>query len=316
MDVHAGASDLLGAWALDACEASEAAAVEAHLGDCARCAAEAGQLRSVVGALGVDQVRLAPAALRSTTLAAARTRRPPLLLRTLVEAYAGQVARLGTLLDDFGTGDWDRPDPRHENARGVLAHLARNDAMLAEDLDLPVLAIPAGPGPAVRAAWRAQSRILVRGLDDVALDREVRLAGRGAHRTRPVRDVLVQRAFETWTHRDDMAGGPLAAPPPAEVGRIVELAVRLLPAALHAYGLSRPDEAARLVLGEAQEWMVPIGHLGSAWDAVAVTIRTEAVEFARLVANRRTSDTVRHTMTGDRRLGTEVLRIASTLGCD
>lgn len=48
---HAGASDLLGAYALDAVEPDEAAAVEAHLETCPRCRDELRAHREVVGLL-------------------------------------------------------------------------------------------------------------------------------------------------------------------------------------------------------------------------------------------------------------------------
>jgi RNA polymerase sigma-70 factor (ECF subfamily) len=65
------------------------------------------------------------------------------------------------------------------------------------------------------------------GIAGVDLDREVRLAGRAGVR-RPVRDALVQRTFETWTHRDDI-GATRTVAPPEQVHRIIDLAVTLLP---------------------------------------------------------------------------------------
>ncbi|MBO0870188.1 MAG: zf-HC2 domain-containing protein, partial [Micromonosporaceae bacterium] len=64
MDVHTEMLELLGAWALDACEAEESAAVEAHLAGCEMCAAEARRLRSAAGWLAADQPAAPPAQLR------------------------------------------------------------------------------------------------------------------------------------------------------------------------------------------------------------------------------------------------------------
>jgi hypothetical protein len=90
----------------------------------------------------------------------------------------------------------------------------------------------------------------------------------------------------------------------------------VLPKALRAHGVRRPGRAARLVLtGSAGgTWTVPLG--GDPPGAVDVTITTDAVEFTRLVANRRDPVTVRHTVDGDAVLATELLRVAATLGCD
>lgn len=314
MDAHAGVTELLGAWALDACEGGEAATVEAHLDDCAGCAAEAQRLRAAAGWVGVERVAAPPARLRGSMLAEARARRPPSVLRTLTDAYAIQVTRLDRVLAALAPDDWRRADPRHNDLRGLVAHLAANDAMLAADVGLPVV-----EAATIHSAWRAQADTLVRGLtDEAVLDRPVRLAGKGEPVVRPVRDALVQRAFETWTHLDDagaVLGRPQLAPPPEQVRRIVDLAVGLLPFALRANGLSRPGRAARLVLsGRAGgEWVFPLGDDSGPVD---VTIAAEAVEFARLVANRRSPDTLRQAVTGDRVLGADLLRIAATLGCD
>jgi hypothetical protein len=51
---HEEIAELLGAYALDAVEPDEAAAVEAHVGECPRCAAELAEFREVVGLLAND----------------------------------------------------------------------------------------------------------------------------------------------------------------------------------------------------------------------------------------------------------------------
>jgi anti-sigma factor RsiW len=77
MDAHTGIRDLLGAWALDACLAGEAVAVEAHLAECPSCASEAWRLRSAASWIGVAAARPAPAGLRQAVLEAARRQRRP-----------------------------------------------------------------------------------------------------------------------------------------------------------------------------------------------------------------------------------------------
>jgi len=313
LDAHAGISDLLGAWALDGCDDAEAAAVRAHLGECADCAARARRLRSAAGWLGIDGVQPAPAGLRGPVLAAARARRPPVARVTLTNAYAGQVALLDAALADLPAADWRRADSRHGDVRGVVAHLAGNDALLAAELGLPVVAGPAGGGgAAVRVAWRAQAEAVLAAVAGADLGQRVRLAGRGARPVRTLSDALVQRAFETWTHRDDI-GAVSTVAPAGQVHRIAALAVALLPAALAAGEPGQAGRAWRLVLhgpGGGQ-WTVPAGAA-----AVAVTIGADAAEFARLAANRRPPGAVPHTVTGDRALAAAILRAAATLGCD
>jgi uncharacterized protein (TIGR03083 family) len=313
MVAHTDISDMLGSWALDGCNDTEAAEVRAHLEECADCAAEARRLRSAVSWLGIDSVQPAPAGLRRRVLAAARARRPPAAWVTLTNAYADQVALLDAALADMSPVDWRRADARHGDVRGVLGHLAGNDALLAAELGLPAAPILAtDDGPAVRAAWRTQADAMLAGVADADPGRTVRLAGPGRRPVRTLRDALVQRAFETWTHRDDI-GATRTIPPPEQIHRIVELAVALLPAALRVSDSAQADRAWRLVLhgSGGGDWTVPAGAA-----RVEVTIGTDAVDFARLAANRRQPRTLPHTVTGDQALAEAILRVAATLGCD
>jgi len=323
MDPHEGIAEHLGAWALEGVDGDEAAAVEAHLRTCATCADEARRLREAAGWLGVERVRPAPAELRERVLAEALRRRPPALLRTLAQAYAAQVELLDEVLASVAPDGWRHPDPRHGDVRGLLAHLAGNDAMLATDLGGQVVS-PSEDD--VRETWRGQAELLLDRLTVVgaepvgALDQPVRLAARRGTPVRPLRDALVQRAFETWTHRDDLAavvGRAQAAPPPAEVRRIVDLSVRVLPDALRTAGLVRPGGGVRLVLegpGEG-EWVVPLGHPEPV-ARVEATVRADAVGYTRLVAGRRAVATLGAEVSGSAAVAGPFLEVASTLGCD
>jgi hypothetical protein len=313
MVAHADISDMLGAWALDGCNDTEAAAVRAHLGECADCAAQARRLRSAAGWLGVDRMQPAPEELRRSVLAAARARRPPAAWVTLTNAYANQVALLDAALAHMSPANWRRADSRHSDVRGVLGHLAGNDALLAAELGLPAVPMSAtGDGPAMRVAWRTQADAMLAGIAEADLDRTVRLAGPGRRPVRTLHDALIQRAFETWTHRDDI-GATRTIAPPEQVHRIVELAVALLPAALRVSDPAHEDRAWRLVLhgSGGGDWMVPAGTA-----RVEVTIGADAVDFTRLAANRLQPRTLPHTVTGDHALAEAILRAATTLGCD
>jgi hypothetical protein len=320
---------------LDACDADENAAVEAHLSTCDSCAAEARRLRSAAGWLGADRPVAAPAALRHAVLARARQVRPPARARTLVAAYASQAALLDEALTQLvaavGPDAWELPEGHHRTVGGVVEHLARNDAMLAADIGLHIGsagAVPTG-GPEVRHAWRRQTEILVQGLADIAdLDRPVRLASAAGPQPGRLRDALVQRAFETWIHLEDLGATvdledlgstvhmPQSTPPPEQLRRIVDLAAGLLPAALRAAGLT---VVLRLVLGGTGggDWRITTGTVATDLTTDAdLTIRADLAEFARLIAGRRSQSTLRYTAAGDQDLAARVLRVAATLGCD
>ena len=313
MDAHAGIAGLLGAWALDGCSGTEAAAVRAHLVECVDCAARARRLRSAAGWLGIDGVRPAPEGLRGSVLAAARARRPPVAWVTVTNAYAGQVALLDAALAELPAAGWRRADSRHGDVRGVVGHLAGNDALLAAELGLPAVPGPAGGGgEAVRVAWRAQAEAVLAGVVGADPGQLVRLAGPGRRPVRTLGEALVQRAFETWTHRDDI-GATRTVAPPGQVHRIAALAVALLPAALRAGDPAQAGRAWRLVLHGpgGGEWTVPAGAAG-----VEVTIGADAGDFTGLAANRRSPATLPHTVTGDHALAAAILRVTATLGCD
>jgi hypothetical protein len=308
-------ADLLGAWALEACDDAEAATVEAHLEQCTQCRAEAAQLRSAAGWLGLEHAMKPPPRLRQSVLDEARRRRPPIDVRTLVEAYAGQVASLDGALRELTTAGWHRADPRHGDLIGLIRHLTANDALLACDLALPQVAPMPGDGAnIVYAAWRDQTQILMNGLDDRAdLDRVVTLVGRDGNQPGPLRTALVQRAFETWVHLEDVRSRAIT-PSPEQVRRIVTLAVNLMPAALTAQRLRAPGTCRLVLTGPASgEWVFPLGEPGAHGS---LALGMEAAAFARLVANRRSPETLQYTVDGDHRLAQRVLDVASTLGCD
>ena len=297
--------------------------------------------------------------LRARVLAAAHQQRSPGVagVRELTEPLAEQVAALDDLLSALRPHQLRLMTGRHGDAAGVLAHLTANDAALAADLgldcdyaadaytrdrytrdgdsgsdaddpgsdaELPLL-LPTGTLTITRT-WRERAdRLLVTlsALDDSVLDRPVRLAGVAGLR-RPARQALVQRTFETWTHRNDLerlvgrVPGPIGA---VAARQIVNLAMDLLPTALRAAGVHRPGEVAILDLSgvAAGAWRVRLGGTGNGDDAhgaVVTTISADSLDFCRLVANRESPDRLAHRVVGDRAVATRLLTIATTLGCD
>ena len=65
---HDGASELLGVYALDACDEGEAAEVQAHVATCERCTREVAVLANVAGWLGASEATSPSPELRSRVL--------------------------------------------------------------------------------------------------------------------------------------------------------------------------------------------------------------------------------------------------------
>jgi uncharacterized protein (TIGR03083 family) len=342
-DGHAAVTELLGAWALDACSAEEAAAVEDHLAGCPACTAEADRLGRAVAGLATTVAVPPPARLRGAVLAAAAARRPSAGEDTST-AYATWVDRFDTQLERLTPAQWRERVVHDWTVQDLVAHLTATDELLAAQLGsaadetledpaeldggLPARRTAAAIGeqrgrpPArTRAAWRAQADRLLHDLGEPGtLDRQVRLADPRLPR-QPVRTALVQRLFETWIHTDDLRrvlGGPPVTPEERDVALIVAFGVHLLPAALRLSGADRRPRSARLVLvGPAGgDWVISPAVQRAPARPPDATVTMETVEFCYLLGNRRDPDSVPHRTEGDPAVAATLLRAATTLGCD
>ncbi|MFD7864665.1 zf-HC2 domain-containing protein [Streptomyces sp. NPDC059783] len=249
---------------------------------------------------------------------------------------------------------------RKTTVAGVIGHLTAVDGLVtaALGLDDPLAASLAqapgdgdGPPPspagrteaywssarrpftrAVREPWRAQSHTLIR---------TVSFAGRGASDLSvsyggfalPLQDAMLDRAFECWLHAGDIAEAvdyPYEAPAAAHLHRMIDLAARLLPAALavrRRAGLAAP--ARRLVTAGSPgrslhlevegsgggNWYIPLDSpaaLGSAEHTVA-QVALDGVEFCRLVAGHVPPVEAAAGQSGDREAVRDVLFAAASL---
>ncbi|WP_338057914.1 zf-HC2 domain-containing protein [Streptomyces abyssalis] len=340
---HRVLKSLLGAWALAACSAEETAAVEGHLSECGACADEALRLRDAVGLLHPeDSLDLDPM-LRSQVLEGCMVRRAPRVpVPEWAAPYDAEASRLDALLRDMADAEWFAPvllrwfDGRQHAERettvaGVIAHLLAVDGLVATALGLPDpldAAVPeraaqgggpSGPArrteefwnadcdvlrtPSARGPWREQGHAMVR---------TASFAGSGAAGldvlygdfTLPVRDALLDRAFECWMHAEDIADAihyPYTAPQGKHMHRMVDLAARLLPGTIawrRRTGLAgapqrlttagAPGRALHLeVEGDGGgDWYIPLDSPAASVrpdDAVA-HVALDSYEFCQLVA--------------------------------
>ncbi|MCW8095032.1 zf-HC2 domain-containing protein [Streptomyces tauricus] len=356
---------LLGAWALAACSPEETAAVEDHLGGCGACADEALRLREAVGLLHPPETLDLDPALRTRVLQACLSRRPPRIpVPSWATPYDAETARLDALLQDIGDAEWHapvrlrwfdgkEPTSRRTTVAGVIAHLLTVDGLVAVALGLDdPLETPADtPTPAarteafwraahfpptrsVRGPWREQSHNLVR---------TVAFAGGGSGRLPvpygefelPLRDSMLDRAFETWVHAGDIADAvdyPYEPPAPRHLHAMIDLGARMLPSALTARrqaGLAAPGETPHLVPAGAPgrslrleieglgggEWLIPLdapGALASA-DREVAHVALDGVEFCQLAAGHVSPEEAAAGQSGDREAIRDVLFAAASL---
>ncbi|WP_103536056.1 zf-HC2 domain-containing protein [Streptomyces sp. SM11] len=360
---HRVLKSLLGAWALAACSAGETAAVEDHLTECAPCADEALRLRGAVGLLQTDGSLDLDPTLRSRVIDGCLGRRPARIpVPEWAAPYDAETARLDALLRDIGDSEWhapvrlrwfeeEREVSRRTTVAGVLGHLMAVDGLLsaALGLDDPLgggevpldptertesywSATVAPPTRAVREPWRAQNHELIR---------TASFAGRNVAETSvfyrafalPLQDALLDRAFECWVHGGDIADAvdyPYQAPSAAHLHRMIDLAARMLPAALagrRRAGLAGP--AKDLVAAGAPGRSVHLeieGNGGGDWyialdspaavgspDRTVAQVALDGVEFCRLVAGHISPVEAAAGQEGDREAIRDVLFAAAAL---
>ncbi|MFC7587732.1 hypothetical protein ACFQYP_31700 [Nonomuraea antimicrobica] len=152
------------------------------------------------------------------------------------------------------------------------------------------------------------------GGSEVLLGVEVALAGARPARA-PLRQAMVQRTFETWTHADDIRAATdrsKAAPRPEHTHLIAEFGLALLPRAMRG---PRRDVSATIVLTGpgGGTWTIP---LSPASDHVGVLISADVVDFCRLLAGRWPPGFFPYAAEGDPTLARDLIHAAATLGCD
>jgi uncharacterized protein (TIGR03083 family) len=170
------------------------------------------------------------------------------------------------------------------------------------------------PPASTRAQWRgAADRTLALAREHGDLNAEVALHGMRL----PLSALLVVRAFELWTHDNDIrraAGLPPAVPDASTLRLMTGLAARLLPYGAARAGLRAPTRVHLVLTGPGGgTWDVAIGDEGR---PASVGIVTGAVGFCRLVANRATPGELDLHITGDVGRAAAILAAASALALD
>lgn len=326
----ASVEELLGAYALDACDPDEAGAVEALLDRRPELAREAAQLTNAAVWVGATEALEAPAGLRDSLFARMRARQGADAADEPLRVYAASTARLAEAFDELAPSDHDVPTANGLTARDLVAHLAAQESLLAQGVGTsPVPEIRSGD---VSTRTAALIEHLADGTVDDArdvwrrsVDAVVAWAAQPGSMETPLRwldfemprdQVLVVRAFENWIHRDDLriATGLAADPPLAdEMHAMADLSLGTMPMALDATGHARPGKVARVVLTGpgGGEWTLGMDGADPAPDAPAdVTLTADVVDWCRLVAERLTPEALDCSVEGDEALADDLLAAA------
>jgi uncharacterized protein (TIGR03083 family) len=322
--------ELLGAYALDACDPDETALIETVLARRPDLALEAERLARAATWIGATEALEPPHDLGDHVLTAARSRR---VGRTdpAVDLYLAAAERFEHAVDVVPDDLRDAITTNGLSAHDLVVHMASQESLLAQSLGVPTLA-DTDATDIVERTHELLPRYAGDGLEDaLTLLRDsveanrawaVEHAGetawwRGLGLTRD--DALVVRAFEMWIHTDDLrrlGGLDSAPPPPAELASMAEFSSRILPLALDLAGRARDGKTARLVLTGAGggDWIVPMGKGTDAADREPdVTLTADVVDWCLLVGDRLAASEIRCTIVGDPGLGEDLVASASVL---
>jgi len=276
-----------------------------------------------------------PAGLRERVLAASLRARdvgrpvPAAPEIPAVEAFGRAASALYGVLCFLSDEDWRMPVLRGLGVQGLVGHLigVEHDVhrCLTGDRDVAdashigstqaeAVRQAACPHARTRADWR---RAVDRTLDLVrSAESQAEVAMHGMRL--PLNALLAVRAFELWTHENDIrraVGWRPSVPDASTLSLMTDLAARLLPRAAARTGLREPVNVHLVLTGPGGgTWDVALGREPPVPAAVAIV--TDAVGFCRLVANRVSPAELDVHVTGDAGRAAEVLAAATTLALD
>jgi uncharacterized protein (TIGR03083 family) len=334
--------DDLAAYALDAHDAEGASAIATHLDTSPDAVRELQDLRSAAGEFAaaiVDEVS-PPPELRSRVLAEARRHRPPAEVvagASPIDVHRIELARVLLLLRDLTADDWARPvDPPEFDGwtvHDVVVHLVANESLLAAALGVPVRSIPETATDNERRTAQARARHAgqspaqaVAELEAAAEATATEIAARGEARLDEPIDwwgghwatqmAVLVRAFETWTHADDIrraVGAGMVVPPPSSLLTMAHAACGIVPRTLAARSGYQPGRLVRFRftdLGDAA-WDVDLGPAAGVRpagdDAVDAEIVTDAAALCRGMSARIDPDELEYAVFGDELLASDII---------
>jgi uncharacterized protein (TIGR03083 family) len=279
-----------------------------------------------------------PPGLRDRVLAAARQARdagralPDVPDISPVEAFSRAADAFLGLLTTLPVDAWHSPVLRDLDVQGLVGHLTGVEDDLQRALSgdpgvacadhvastQPAAARQSGRSPSdTRREWRAAAEHTLERVRDADLATVVLLHGMRL----PLGTLLVVRAFELWTHENDIrrvVGLPARVPDPSTLRRMTELAVRMLPVGVARVAEPVPPIDVHMVLTGpgGGTWDVVLGERHGPVGVQEVAIVADAIAFCRLVADRIGSAELGAHVTGANEIASTVLAGAAALALD
>jgi len=248
-----------------------------------------------------------------------------------VEAFSRAADALYHTLRALPENAWRRPAIRDLDVQGLVGHLTgvEHDVQRALSGDQAVGQaehVASTQAAADRQAGRSPAQTLGQWRRAVRQTMtRVTAAGDlgmiiGLHGVQlPLYAVLVGRAFELWTHENDIraaTGLPATVPDAPTLALMTRLATTLLPYAALGSRLGQPARLHLVLTGPGGgTWDIEVGD-GTLPEPARVSVVADAVRFCRLVANRTTPAGIDADITGDHDVATGILAAAATLAFD
>jgi uncharacterized protein (TIGR03083 family) len=279
----------------------------------------------------------APDTLRARVLAAAIAARPaghPVERPEVIsgaEVFRRTVERLDGLLGSLGGDDWSRPTIRDLDVQRLVGHLIGVETSFVRAVtsgvdDLGTDGHVTGTTDAVRQQadrattethreWFEATTATIAAVAAIDPSTVVRFYGVEL----PLDAMLVVRAFEMWTHDEDVrraTGRPLPELDPERLHRMVSLVTVLLPAGMARASRSSAG-ALRLVLTGpgGGTWDVNVDGSQEIHERTARVI-VDAGQFCRVVGNRADLANSGAIVVGDHDLAADLFVGASALALD
>ncbi len=314
--------ELLGAYALDALDDQEVAAVEALLERDPDSAREVERLREAAAWIAATEALAPPRDLRSQLFARAKALSPEL------RVYRQAVARHEALLDSIPESALDASTTNGLSVGDLVVHLAAMESAVAETIGFPqavtaetdveartddyLREFSADPLGAGRTTWCAATVALDEWSSSGSERASLPWSGLAVGR----RTILATRAFELWTHDDDIRvalGRDREAPTEPELAVMSDVAVGILPFCVTSNGETAPAASVRMVLTGAGGGSWDVSLDGREHAGVDVTVTMNVVDYCRRVADRITIDECAARIDGDTDLGHRILACAAAL---